>query len=134
MAVGNVESDNARYSPQASFGSNWGLAVDIFGPGTDIVSASQLSDTSTRTATGTSDASPFVAGLVCYLRTLEGVSTPAEATARVFELATDNLVIDPKGSANRLAYNGSGLWDEKVSNIQYLSALMSMSVYGLGIK
>jgi hypothetical protein len=43
-------------------------------------------------------ASPAVAGLVSYLRALEGPSTAAEVKARVYELATPGVVTDTLGS------------------------------------
>ena len=106
ICVGNVQSDDARRG--GSTGSNFGPAVDIFAAGTGIVSAYFDSDTSTATLTGTSMASPHVAGLVSYLRSLEGLSSAAAVKARVLELATPNRVTDTQGSANLLAYNGNG--------------------------
>lgn len=52
-------------------------------------------------------ASPHVAGLVSYLRGLEGPSTAAAVKARVYALGTPNVVKDPMGSTNLLAYNGN---------------------------
>lgn len=83
--------------------------MDIFAPGRDIVSASHLSDTGTATKTGTSMATPLVAGLVCYLRALEGgLGSPDQVTGRVLELGLKGVVGDPKGSPNLLVNNGSG--------------------------
>jgi subtilisin family serine protease len=99
-------------APQKSFvyggqyGSNYGEAVDIFAAGTNIVSASQLSDSGTTSKTGTSMASPHVAGLVSYIRGLEGPSTAKDIKARIYALATPDVVTDVMGSANLLAYNG----------------------------
>ncbi|KAI4658075.1 uncharacterized protein J4E79_007056 [Alternaria viburni] len=105
ICVGNIEITNKRHS--GGGGSNYGAAVDIFAAGTNIVSASNLGDTETRTLTGTSMASPHVAGLVSYLRGLEGPSTAADVKARVYALATPNVVTDPMGSVNLLAFNGN---------------------------
>lgn len=104
FTVGNTQRDNSRRSS-----SNWGTALDVFAPGTDILSASHLSDTGSVLQTGTSMACPAVAGLVCYLRTLEGLSSVEAVTARIIELSTKDVVTDAReGSPNRLAYNGSG--------------------------
>lgn len=105
ICVGNIEIDNKRHS--GGGGSNYGAAVDIFAAGTNIVSASHLSDSGTATKTGTSMAAPHVAGLVSYLRSVEGPSTAAAVKARVYALGTPNVVTDPMGSANLLAYNGN---------------------------
>jgi oryzin len=104
ICVGNMQKDNSRYGGQ--YGSNYGEAVDIFAAGTNIVSASQLSDSGTTSKTGTSMASPHVAGLVSYIRGLEGPSTAKDIKARIYALATPDVVTDVMGSANLLAYNG----------------------------
>ncbi|KAF1922620.1 subtilisin-like protein [Didymella exigua CBS 183.55] len=106
ICVGNVQSNDARRG--GTGGSNFGPAVDIFAAGTGVVSAYFNSDTDVATLTGTSMASPHVAGLVSYLRGLEGLSSAAAIKARVLELATPNRVTDAQGSANLLAYNGNG--------------------------
>jgi oryzin len=105
ICVGNVQKDRARNNSQ-QVGSNYGSVVDIFAAGTDIVSASYSSDSGTSSKTGTSMASPHVAGLVSYIRGLEGPSTAKDIKARIYNLATKDVVTDVKGSANLLAYNG----------------------------
>jgi oryzin len=101
ICVGNAEIDFSRHS--GGGGSNYGPEVDIFAVGTNIVSASWRSDTAEWSTTGTSMASPAVAGLVSYLRALEGPSTAAEVKARVYELATPGVVTDTLGSVNLMA-------------------------------
>lgn len=92
------------------FGSNYGPELDFFGPGQDIVSADYRSDTGFVTKTGTSMATPITVGLICYLRSIEtGLGTPDEIKDRLLQLAHTGVVTDPKGSPNRLIYNGSGL-------------------------
>lgn len=105
ICVGNIEITNKRHS--GGGGSNYGPAVDIFAAGTGIVSASHLSDSGTVTKTGTSMAAPHVAGLVSYLRGLEGPLNAAAVKARVYALGTPNVVTDTRGSTNLLAYNGN---------------------------
>lgn len=106
LTVGNIQSNYARYT--GSTGSNYGPAVDIFAAGTGVVSTYRTSDSATATLTGTSMAAPHVAGLVSYLRGLEGASSAADIRARVLELATPDLVTDTRDSANLVAYNGNG--------------------------
>lgn len=109
FTVGMTQADRARVNIRKDFGSNYGPGVDVFAPGLDIVSASHLSDTDSQSMNGTSMAAPFVAGLVCYLRGLEGgLGTPKEVTDRILELAIPDVVTDPKGSPNLLVNNGSG--------------------------
>jgi oryzin len=105
ICVGNVEQDNKRHG--GGGGSNYGAALDIFAAGTQITSASYQSDTGSRILTGTSMASPHVAGLVSYIRGLEGASTAEDAKARVLALGTPGVVTDLQGSVNLLAYNGN---------------------------
>lgn len=104
ICVGNMQKDGSRRGGQ--YGSNYGPVVDIFAAGTEIVSAAYNSDSGTSTKTGTSMASPHVAGLVSYIRRLEGPSTAADVKARIYALGTKDIVTDVKGSVNLLAYNG----------------------------
>jgi subtilisin family serine protease len=105
ICVANIQIDDSRYT--GTFGSNYGDVVDIWAAGTNITSAYATSDDATARLTGTSMASPHVAGLVSYLRGLEGASTAADVKARVLELATPGLVTDTMNSTNLLAFNGS---------------------------
>ncbi|KAL5376906.1 hypothetical protein DPSP01_010172 [Paraphaeosphaeria sporulosa] len=110
FTVGMTQANRARVNIITDiYGSNYGPEMDVFAPGRDIVSASHLSNTGTATKTGTSMATPLVAGLVCYLRALEGgLATPDQVTSRVLELALKGVVGDPRGSPNLLINNGSG--------------------------
>jgi subtilisin family serine protease len=57
ITVGATDSNDIRASD-----SNWGNCVDIYAPGSGITSAWSTSDTATNTISGTSMASPHVAG------------------------------------------------------------------------
>ena len=103
ITVGAIARDNSR----SSF-SNFGSVVDIFAPGTNILSTWIGSTTATNTISGTSMASPHVAGLVLYLQALENLTSPSAVASRLTALATTNAVTDTQGSPNRLAYNGNG--------------------------
>lgn len=93
---------------RASF-SNYGPVVDIFGPGVNILSAWIGSSTATNTISGTSMASPHIAGLGAYLLALEGTRTPSALCARIQSLSTKNVIASAgSGSPNYLAYNGNG--------------------------
>ncbi|KAF2176316.1 subtilisin-like protease-like protein [Zopfia rhizophila CBS 207.26] len=106
ITVGNVQENDARRG--GSTGSNYGPAVDIFAAGTSVLSAYSTSNSATASLSGTSMASPHVAGLVSYLRALEGPLSASVVKARVLTLATTGRVTDLQGSPNRLAYNGNG--------------------------
>jgi len=100
ITVGSTTSTDAR----SSF-SNWGTCVDIFAPGSSITSAWATSNTATATISGTSMASPHVAGAAAlYLQANPGASNATVRNALVNN-ATTNVVTNPgTGSPNRLLY------------------------------
>ncbi|MFB8144697.1 S8 family peptidase [Streptomyces parvus] len=104
ITVGSTTNTDAR----SSF-SNYGAIVDIFAPGSSITSTWSTSDTATNTISGTSMASPHVAGAAAiYLADNPG-STPAQVSAGLVAAATTGVVGNPgSGSPNRLLYVGTG--------------------------
>jgi subtilisin family serine protease len=100
ITVGATTSTDAR----ASY-SNFGTCVDIFAPGSSITSAWSTSDTATNTISGTSMASPHVAGAAAlYLQANPGASNATVRNALVNN-ATANVVTGAgTGSPNRLLY------------------------------
>lgn len=105
ITVGAIDQNTDR---RASY-SNFGSVLDIFAPGTNVLSTWIGSNTATNTISGTSMAAPHVAGLVVYLQRLEGLRTPASIASRLIALSTTNKVVDAgSGSPNRIAYNGNG--------------------------
>jgi subtilisin family serine protease len=99
--VGSTTSSDAR----SSF-SNYGTCLDIFAPGSSITSAWHTSNTATNTISGTSMASPHVAGAIAlYLQTNPTAST-ATVTQALVSNSTPNKVSNPgSGSPNRLLYS-----------------------------
>ena len=78
--------------------------MDLFAPGSNVVSASNTDDTGTNTYSGTSMASPLVAGAAArYLSTAPGAS-PAQVESFLEGSASAGLVADPAGSPNLLIY------------------------------
>ncbi|KAL5351071.1 Subtilisin-like protease 2 [Pseudogymnoascus australis] len=103
ITVGATDSRDAR----ASF-SNYGAVLDIFAPGVNILSAWIGYSSASNTISGTSMATPHVAGLAAYLIGLEGLSSPSAVASRISSLATRGVVTNPAGSINAVAYNGNG--------------------------
>jgi subtilisin family serine protease len=99
ITVGSTTNTDAR----SSF-SNWGSCVDIFAPGSNITSAWIGSTSATNTISGTSMASPHVAGVAAqYLQTNPGAS-PTTVTNALIGNATTGVVSGTNGSPNRLLF------------------------------
>jgi subtilisin family serine protease len=104
ITVGSTTSTDAR----SSF-SNFGTCLDIFGPGSSITSAWYTSSTATNTISGTSMASPHVAGVAALFLASNPSATPAQVTTAIINASTPNKVTSPgTGSPNRLLYSFFG--------------------------
>jgi subtilisin family serine protease len=101
ITVGATTSSDAR----ASF-SNWGTCLDIFAPGNNITSSWYSSTTATNTISGTSMASPHVAGVAALYLQGNPSATPATVTSAITSTATTGVVTSAgTGSPNRLLYS-----------------------------
>jgi subtilisin family serine protease len=101
VTVGSTTSSDAR----SSF-SNYGSCVDLFAPGSNITSTWIGSTTATSTISGTSMASPHVAGVAAlYLQGNPSASAATVASA-IVSTATPGKVTSPgTGSPNLLLYS-----------------------------
>ena len=101
ITVGATTSSDSR----SSF-SNFGRCVNIFAPGSRIVSASFASDSGTAVMDGTSMASPHVAGVAALYLEANPRATPAEVSRAILGNATVGLVSDTgAGSPNLLLFS-----------------------------
>ncbi|OIW28080.1 subtilisin-like protein [Coniochaeta ligniaria NRRL 30616] len=127
VAAGNENQDTANTSPgsapaaitvgaidqktdaKASF-SNFGRGVDIFAPGVNVQSVGITSNTASATLSGTSMASPHVAGLAAYLMALEGLTNVDAVVRRMQQLAQATGATVKNNAArttNLIANNGN---------------------------
>ncbi|WP_322870056.1 S8 family peptidase [Streptomyces goshikiensis] len=119
VAAGNDSKDAGEGSPsrvpeaitvasstiddeQSSF-SNFGSVVDLYAPGSDITSDWNDSDTGTKTISGTSMATPHVAGAAAVYLAGHPSATPAQAASALTAAATSGAVTNPSaGTVNKL--------------------------------
>jgi subtilisin family serine protease len=96
----------AESDKRASF-SNWGTCVDVFAPGDKITSAWISDDTATRPLSGTSMASPHVAGLAALLLERSPTAAPSAVASTLIDNSTPGKVADAgRCSPNRLMFSG----------------------------
>ena len=134
VAAGNDNADSCNYSPAAAakavtvgastFGderayfSNYGKCNDIFAPGLNILSTWIGSKYAVNTISGTSMASPHIAGLLAYFLSLQPAAESAYAVAEItpkklkeslIAVSTEGALTDvPSNTRNVLAWNGGG--------------------------
>ncbi|KAL7271914.1 proteinase B [Rhizina undulata] len=134
VAAGNDNADACDYSPAAAanavtvgastlsderaYFSNWGKCVDIFAPGLNIQSTWIGSKYAVNTISGTSMASPHIAGLLAYFLSLQPKSssgyavdalTPKQLKDNMIRIASEDVLSNiPDDTPNLLAYNGGG--------------------------
>ncbi|KAJ4295282.1 hypothetical protein N0V90_007293 [Kalmusia sp. IMI 367209] len=120
IAAGNNNGNAANYSPaseptaftvaasdindaKASF-SNYGALVDLWAPGVSVLST--WNDGSTNTISGTSMATPHIAGLAAYLLGADAATVDTVGQTIVDLSTKDVLTGVPSGTINAVAFNG----------------------------
>ena len=102
ITVGATTSSDAR----ASY-SNYGPVVDLFAPGSSIKSALYTSDSGFTSMSGTSMATPHVAGAAALYLERNPSATPSQVRNALVGAATTGRVINAgTGSPNLLLYTG----------------------------
>jgi subtilisin family serine protease len=102
ITVGATDTNDTR----ASF-SNFGSCLDIFAPGVRIQSASNSSDTATMLMSGTSMASPHVAGAAALVLGAHPDWTPAQVRDELVANAGSGTVRNAgRGSPNKMLFTG----------------------------
>ena len=122
VAAGNSNADACNSSParaanaittgatttsdaRSSF-SNFGTCLDIFAPGSGILSVWFSSDTATATLSGTSMASPHVAGVAALYKQANPSASSTTVRNAIVNNATTNVISGAgTGSPNRLLYS-----------------------------
>ncbi|KAK7206910.1 proteinase B [Myxozyma melibiosi] len=93
----------------ASF-SNIGSCVDVFAPGVNVLSAWNSDDDASRQLSGTSMASPLVAGLTAYLSAKDPSASVSDIQQQIKDLATTGMLkgipTNPAGTPDSIAFNG----------------------------
>lgn len=138
VAAGNKNADACTTSParvaaaltvgasneadqRASF-SNYGTCVDLFAPGTNIVSDSYTSPTATSVSSGTSESAPFVSGVAALTLEKYPSASPATVSQTIVSQATlDALTGLPLGTANRLLFSLIDTLDNSQGDSQLLA-------------
>jgi subtilisin family serine protease len=101
LTVGSTTSTDAR----SSF-SNFGSCLDIFAPGSSITSAWYTSNSATNTISGTSMATPHVAGVAALYLQGNPSASPSTVGNAIISTSTSGVVTNPgTGSPNRLLYS-----------------------------
>merc|ERR1719412_1186464 len=104
VTVGSTDSNDAR-----SYFSNYGTCVDIWGPGSSVLSAGHTSDSATATYSGTSMACPHVSGAAALILGDDNSKSPQKVISDLLDEAINGAISDLRtGDTNAFLYVGAG--------------------------
>ena len=124
VAAGNSNANSCNYSPasaanvtsvmsststdaKSSF-SNYGSCAHVYAPGSSITSAWHTTNTATNTISGTSMASPHVAGVAALYKGTFGDASSSTIRTWIINNSTANVITgNPSGTPNRLLYKST---------------------------
>jgi subtilisin family serine protease len=108
-SAANVTSVNAsNSSDQRASWSNYGSCTHLYAPGVSITSTWHTSNTATNTISGTSMASPHVAGVgALYLAGSTGASNTTVRSWIINNATTSVISGNPSGTPNRLLFKST---------------------------
>jgi subtilisin family serine protease len=127
ITVGSTTSTDAK-----SDFSNIGTCIDIFAPGSSILSSWYTSDTATNTISGTSMATPHVVGVAALYLQNNPSASPTTVRDQIVNTATTGVLTGiGTGSPNRLLYSllttggggGGGVPAACAGGTQYMGSL-----------
>jgi len=100
LTVGATDASDRRTS-----WSNYGTCLDLFAPGYGITSAWHTNSTATNTISGTSMATPHVAGVAALHLQAKPAATPTEVAFSIRNAATQNAVADSRSTTSSLLFS-----------------------------
>lgn len=99
--VGGTDEFDTKYSD-----SNWGTSIDIMAPGVSVLST--VPNNRTGSYSGTSMATPHVAGLAAYLGARDKKKVTPDVCAQIVQMGTKNAITGlSKSTVNLLPFNGN---------------------------
>jgi subtilisin family serine protease len=124
VAAGNENQNACNVSPASASGvytvasstssdaksgfSNYGSCVNIYAPGSSITSTWHTSNTATNTISGTSMASPHVAGLAALIKETNPTASHSAIATWMTDNATTNVISgNVTGTPNRLLFKST---------------------------